>query len=305
MSIPKDKKGLVTKKFNDFFYVDVYDNVYFSEKKRYLCKCRKSLRFKNDFVCVGDAVTLTEVDDKESTAVISNLLNRNNCLERPAVANISDIYVTVSVNEPSINFSQVSKLLINAEFLNVKVSLILTKCDLVSDEFRDLLVEKFKNWGYEPKTINANKPFDFVDLLKELKEKKCSILMGPSGVGKTTLLNRIIPDLNNRTATVSSKIKRGKNTTRNVELFALSEDSYIVDTPGFNLHKIEIEEDSIPSLFPEIFNQLKESEFRCKFNDCLHIDEPGCIVDKNFDRYEHYRTLIKETKNQNYQSLAD
>ena len=305
MSTSKEKKGLVTKKFNDFFYVDVYDDIYSVKKKRFLCKCRKSIRFKNDFICVGDEVIITEVDDKGNTAVISNLINRNNFLERPAVANISDIYVTISVDEPSINFSQVSNLLVNAEYLNVKVSLILTKCDLISDQFRNVLVEKFKNWGYYPKTINSNNPFDFVDLLEELKLKKCSILMGPSGVGKTTLLNRIIPNLNNRTAAVSSKIKRGKNTTRNVELFSFSKESYIVDTPGFNLHKIEIKNNFIPLLFPEIVNQIKESQFRCKFNDCLHIDEPGCMIDKNFDRYKYYKNLIIETKNQNYQSLAD
>ena len=305
MSSLKQKRGLVTKKFNEFFYVDIQENFKFTDQKRFLCKSRKSIRFKNDFICVGDQVIISQIDVSEKTAVIDNLIKRKNLLQRPAVANISDIYVTYSVQEPKLNFSQVSKLLINAEYLNVKVSLILTKCDLITNELRNSLINKFNKWGYYPKTITLAESLDFESLINELKTKKCSILMGPSGVGKTTLLNRIIPNLNQPTASVSSKIKRGKNTTRNIELFSLTKDSYIVDTPGFNLHKIQIGIDSISLLFPEIGNQIKENHCRCKFNDCLHIAEPGCLVDKNFDRYKYYRELIIEAKNRNYQNLGD
>ena len=305
MSSHSSTRGLVTKKFNEFFYVDIKDNFKLLEKKRFLCKSRKSLRFKNDFICVGDEVIISQINSVEQTAVIDNLISRKNYLERPAVANISDIYVTFSVEEPKLNFSQVSKLLIHAEFLNVNTSLLLTKCDLITDKLKNALIEKFISWGYHPKTLNLDQSSDFQSFLNELKTKKCSILMGPSGVGKTTLLNKIIPNLQNPTASVSEKIKRGKNTTRNVELFPLKKDSYIVDTPGFNLHKIEIESKYIALLFPEVSNQIKQNEFRCKFNDCLHIDEPGCQIDKNFDRYKFYRKLIMETKNLNYQNLVD
>ena len=301
----QSKKALVTKKFNDFFYVDIQENLGYSEQNRFLCKSRKSLRFQNEFIYVGDEVDINQIDYLQKTAVITNVIKRKNLLKRPSVANISDIYITYSVREPKLNFSQISKLLINAEYLNVKVSLILTKCDLIDNEQRNYLVEKFKNWGYFPKTLNFNKSSDFINLINELKSKKCSILMGPSGVGKTTLLNKIIPNLNNPTATVSLKIKRGKNTTRNVELFSLSSNSYIVDTPGFNLHKIEIFNNHLPLLFPEISNQVRNNKSRCKFNDCLHLDEPGCAIDKNFDRYEFYRNLISESKNQNYQNQGD
>ena len=104
---------------------------------------------------------------------------------------------------------------------------MLTKCDLITEEKRLLLIEKFHQWGYQAITLNLNNPENLRTLLIELKKKKCSIFMGPSGVGKTTLLNMIIPGLDNKTAPVSSKIKRGKNTTRNVELFSLSSKSYI------------------------------------------------------------------------------
>ncbi len=301
----KSQRGLVTKKFNEFFYVDIQEKLKFSEQKRFLCKSKKSIRFQNDFIFVGDEVFISQIDFCEKTALITHLIQRKNFLQRPSVANISDIYVTYSVEEPKLNFAQVSKLLINAEFLNVKVSLILTKCDLINEKQKSLLVQKFRNWGYYPKILNIDKDSDFISLLEELKTRKCSILMGPSGVGKTTLLNRIIPNLNNPTSAISSKIKRGKNTTRNIELFSLSKDSYIVDTPGFNLHKIEIETSSIQLLFPEISNQLKQNNLRCKFNDCLHIHEPGCVIDKNFDRYKYYKELVIDPKNQNYRNLED
>ena len=305
MSSLESKRGLVTKKFNEFFFVDIQDTLSDTNQKRFLCKSRKSIRFKNEIIFVGDQVVINKINSVEKTAVITKLIKRKNLLERPSVANISDIYVTCSVKEPQLNYSQVSKLLISAEYLNVKVSLLLTKCDLINCEEKNNITKKFKNWGYEPKVLNLKEHDDYHELISELRSKKCSILMGPSGVGKTTLLNKIIPNLNNPTAVVSSKIKRGKNTTRNVELFSISKDCYIVDTPGFNLQKIEIGYNYIPCLFPEIYNQFTKNNSRCKFNDCLHIDEPGCVIDKNFDRYKLYRDLINEAKNLNYQNLGD
>ena len=228
-------KGLVTKKFNEFFYVDMLENDDSSRSKRFLCKSRKSISYQQKYIFVGDIVYLTEINTINNTAIIENLIERKNMLERPAVANISDIYIIHSVDNPKINYSQLSDFLINAEFLGVKVSLILTKSDLIPFEKHASLFEKFKNWGYEPKIISLISNDELKDLIYELKTKQCSILMGPSGVGKTTLLNKIIPNINRATSEVSNKIKRGKNTTRNIELFQLSRESYIVDTPGFNI----------------------------------------------------------------------
>ena len=146
------------------------------------------------------------------------------------MANISNIYIIFSVKEPELNLSQVNRFLISAESMGVEVSLVLTKCDLISDTRRSFLIDKFGQWGYQTITLKLEKSNHFKNLLAELKQKECSIFMGPSGVGKTTLLNMIIPGLQNSTAPVSNKIKRGKNTTRNVELFSISNQSYIVDT---------------------------------------------------------------------------
>ena len=236
---------------------------------------------------------------------IESLVKRKNLLERPSVANISNIYVTCSVEEPTLNLSQVNKFLIAAEKLGVEVSLLLTKCDLITEQKRLLLIDKFQKWGYQAITLNSNNPENLKNLLIELKKKKCSILMGPSGVGKTTLLNLIIPGLDNTTAPVSSKIKRGKNTTRNVELFSLSSKSYIVDTPGFNIQSLEIDIRELPNLYPEIYEQVVIEGMNCKFRNCLHVNDQGCKLDKNFERYIFYKEMIESSKSHYYLIQGD
>ena len=300
MIVDKKYKGLVIKKFNEFYLVELrkYEELAFN--RRFLCKLRKSVNFKNQFVFVGDEVIVNQIDLKSKRAIIESLVKRNNLLERPSVANISNIYVICSVEEPKLNFSQVSKFLINAELMKVEVSLVLTKCDLISEQERLLLIEKFKKWGYKVITLNLNKTDDFNNFLIELKNNKCSIFTGPSGVGKTTLLNKIIPDLNNLTAPISRKIKRGKNTTRNVELFSLSRTSYIVDSPGFNIQTLKIDVSELPNLFPEINKQTVDEGITCKFRNCLHINDEGCQLNKNFERYIFYKEMVELSKNQHY-----
>jgi len=277
--------GLVTKKFNEFFLVDLRNQERFGNIERFLCKVRKSINFKDQFIYVGDEVVIENIDLKSKRAVITSLKKRKNLLVRPSVANISNIYITFSVEEPELNLSQVNRFLISAESMGVEVSLVLTKCDLISDKRRSLLIDKFEKWGYQAITLNLDKSDHFVDLLAQLKKKKCSIFMGPSGVGKTTLLNKIIPGLQNSTAPVSNKIKRGKNTTRNVELFSISNQSYIVDTPGFNMQPLKVDIRLLPNLFPELYKQVIDEGIRCKFRNCLHLNDEGCNLNKSFERY--------------------
>ena len=296
MNSINSKRGLVTKKFNNFFYVDILDCDYMTEVTRFLCKSRKSIFYKKNLIFVGDEVIISNINKRAKTGTIEGLLERKNLLLRPAVANISDIYIINSVAEPKLNYSQLNNFLINAESLQVKVSLILTKSDLISHKENIFLCEKFKNWGYEPRIFSLTSNPLMADLIDELSKKKCSIFVGPSGVGKTSLLNLIIPNLNRATSAISNKIKRGKNTTRNIELFRLSKENYIVDTPGFNIQNQYIEPKEIAHLFPEFNRQIHESTSNCKFRDCLHIDEPGCNFNKDFERYEFYKNLIQHTK---------
>jgi len=250
--------GLVTKKFNEFFLVDLKNQENFGNMQRFLCKVRKSINFKEQSIYVGDEVVIDNIDLRSKRALITSLKKRKNLLARPTVANISNIYITFSVEEPELKLSQVNRFLIAAESMGVEVSVVLTKCDLISDKRRSYLLDKFDKWGYQVITLNLQKSDSFKNLLAELKQKECSIFMGPSGVGKTTLLNMIIPGLQNITASVSNKIKRGKNTTRNVELFAISNQSYIVDTPGFNMQPLEFDINLLPNLYSEIYKQVIE-----------------------------------------------
>ncbi len=296
MIIDKKLKGLVIKKFNEFFLVAIMQHENFEFKKKFLCKIRKSVNFRNQFVFVGDEVIIDQIDLKNKRAIIESLVKRTNLLERPSVANISNIYVICSVEEPKLNLSQVNKFLISAEQMGVEVSLVLTKCDLITEQKRIFLIDKFQKWGYQAITLDLNNLDNFKKFLDLLKEKKCSIFTGPSGVGKTTLLNRIIPNLNNTTSPVSSKIKRGKNTTRNVELFSLSSKSFIVDSPGFNMQALEIGIRELPNLYPEIYQQVVNQGVKCKFRNCTHVDDDGCNLNKDFERYGFYKEMIESSK---------
>jgi len=297
--------GLVTKKFNDFFLVDLKNKENFENTERFLCKVRKSINFKDQLIYVGDEVAIEKIDIKSKRALITGLKKRKNLLVRPSVANISNIYVTFSVEEPELNLPQVNRFLISAESMGVEVSLVLTKCDLISDKRRSFLIDKFGQWGYQAITLNLHKSDYFNNLLAELKQKESSIFMGPSGVGKTTLLNMIIPGLQNSTAPVSNKIKRGKNTTRNVELFSLSNQSYIVDTPGFNMQPLEVDSRLLPNLYSEIKKQVVDEGIKCKFRNCLHLNDEGCNLNKSFERYSFYKEMIESSKSHHYQNQED
>ena len=297
--------GLVTKKFNEFFLVDLKNQENYGNIERFLCKVRKSINFKDQLIYVGDEVVIDNIELKSKRAVITSLKKRKNLLARPSVANISNIYITFSVAEPELNLSQLNRFLISAESMGVEVSLVLTKCDLISDKRRSFLLDKFGKWGYQAIPLNLTKSNHFENLLTDLKQKECSIFMGPSGVGKTTLLNMIIPGLQNSTAPVSNKIKRGKNTTRNIELFSISNQSYIVDTPGFNMQSLVVDIRSLPNLFSEINKQVIDEGIRCKYRNCLHINDEGCNLNKSFERYSFYKELIESSKNHYYQNQED
>ena len=143
------------------------------------------------------------------------------------------------------------------------------------------------------------------DEVNEVLKSKVIFIVGPSGVGKTTLLNMIIPGLNNSTAPVSNKIKRGKNTTRNVELFSLSNQSYIVDTPGFNMQPLKVDSRLLPNLYSEIYQQVIEEGIKCKFRDCLHLNDEGCNLNKSFERYPFYKEMIESSRIHYYQNQED
>ncbi len=289
-------KGIVVSIKANYYFVDIKNSEPNSLGIRssitLLCTKRTKLIHKGLNINVGDNVFIEEIDLIEKKGVICNVQVRESFLTRPSVANVTNVVVMISLSEPDFNFDQASRFLITAEQTGLKNTLVLTKSDLISNVNLKEYHSKLLLWGYDaiPISIKTGQGIDL--LLNRLKSSELSVLCGPSGVGKSSLINRYLPSENIPTSLVSRKLRRGRHTTRNVQLFKLSENSLLADTPGFNRPELNIEYKKLALLFPEIRIQLTHNS--CKFRDCLHRDEPGCLVDKSFPRYLYYRECIEE-----------
>ena len=259
---------------------------------RLLCTCRNKIIYNGEKINVGDNVFLDSIDWKNSRAVISKLIPRRNRLTRPSIANVDKVFVVASLRNPTLDLDQISRFLISAEQKDLTASIILSKNDLLSSEDSNFQLDRFRSWGYEAFAVSVKTNYGFRELENSLLKTKLSVFCGPSGVGKTSLINRFLPHVTLPIGSLSRRLQRGKNTTRHVELFSIKEDCMIADTPGFNRPDLLIDPIHFADLFPEIRSQLQLKT--CKFRDCLHRDEPGCVIDKNFDRYRFYRENLEE-----------
>ena len=275
------------------FKDDSVDQLY--EKIRLLCTRRSKLNYQGLFIDVGDIVCVESIDYKNKRAVVSDVEPRQSFLKRPAVANVTLVSICISADEPLFDMEQTSRFLLTAECANIKPLIILTKTDLIAKNDLILYINKFKSWGYDciPVSIHNSQGID--SLIERLRKTKLTVLAGPSGVGKTSLINHLIPTVSLPTSSVSKKLKRGTHTTRHVELFAIGNGSLLADTPGFNRPEIVCEPSDFAFLFPEFRTQLSNSQ--CKFRNCLHRDEPGCVIDKDLERYPFYRENLEEMIN--------
>lgn len=218
------------------------------------------------------------------------------------MANITNIFVLISLDQPRFDYDQASRFLLTAENTRQKVSLILTKKDLITQNLLNQYLDRLNQWGYNPYPISV-KTGDGVQKLKNtLTNSKIGVFCGPSGAGKSSLLNYLLPYASIPVGDLSKKLSRGKHTTRNVELFQLTNNSLIADTPGFNRPEIDIDPKELAFLFPEIRQQIHTN--RCKFRDCLHLGEPGCALDKKFERYSNYKQFLKLMINRRRQYQA-
>ena len=266
-----------------------------AEKNRFLCTRRSKLDYQGFFIDVGDIVCVDSIDYKNKRAVISEVEPRKSYLKRPAVSNVSLIAICISVEEPLFDLAQTSRFLITAEFAKIKPLIVLTKIDLINTNDLNIYINKLKLWGYEsvPVSIKNTQGIDL--LLQRFRETSLTVLAGPSGVGKTSLINHLIPSLSLPTSSVSKKLKRGIHTTRHVELFAIGNGALLADTPGFNRPELVSDIHGFAALFPEFRTQLVNS--KCKFRNCLHRDEPGCVINKDLERYSFYRENLEEMIN--------
>ncbi len=286
--------GKIIKGIAGFYYVHVVHSGI------YECKAKGIFRNKKIKPLVGDNVEIDIIDEEKRIGNIVEIAERTNELIRPAVANIDQSLVVFAVMRPDPNINLLDRFLVMMERQDVPVIICFNKVDLVPEEELIELRDNYVNAGYHvifTSTLNGNG----VEDVKRILIGKTTAFAGPSGVGKSSMLNAIIPDANSETGGISEKIGRGKNTTRHTEIFNLEDETYIMDTPGFtSLYTNDFEKEELKWYFPE----FREYEGKCRFNGCIHENEPDCAVKNALEegkisesRYKNYLQMLDEIKN--------
>jgi ribosome biogenesis GTPase len=289
-------KGKIIKGIAGFYYIHVLQ-----ENTVYECKAKGIFRKQKLKPLVGDDVEIAIADQPEGKGIITDILPRKNELLRPAVANVDQVLVLFAAAEPEPNLNLLDRFLIMMQKQKVKAIVCFNKKDIVTKSEMSLLEEVYSRCGYEVLCISMLQEESTQEILQYIKGKT-TVLAGPSGVGKSSLINRIQPNAGMETGNVSDKIKRGKHTTRHSELIYVEEDTYLMDTPGFSsLYIQEIEKEELKDYYIE----FKEYEDACRFQGCMHLNEPGCAVKQALKegkisktRYKNYVLLFEEQKNQ-------
>jgi ribosome biogenesis GTPase len=256
-----------------------------------LCTRRTRLKKIGQQVIVGDRVVVEEPDWAGGRGAIADVLPRQSQLDRPAIANVNQILLVFAVTDPPLEPHQLTRFLVKGESTGLDVVLCLNKSDLITYIEQIEIKERLNSWGYEPIFISVYQSINLSSAIKILSGK-ITVIAGASGVGKSSLINTLIPSANLRVASVSGKLARGRHTTRHVELFELPGGGLLADTPGFNQPDLDCTPEELVNYFPEARLRLKSGS--CRFSNCLHRDEPDCVVRGDWERYEDYLEFLEE-----------
>ena len=290
-------KGRIVKGIAGFYYVHVEGKGIFE------CRARGILRRKEIRPLVGDEVLLVEVEDTDRPGLsghIEEILPRKNQMIRPAVANVDQMLIVFACAYPEPDFNLIDRMLVSAGTYGVAVIICFNKSDLADEAGMNSLRETYETAGCGI-CFTSVCTMDGFDGLYRILEGKTTVLSGPSGVGKSSMINKLVPEARMETGDLSRRIERGKQTTRHTELFPLAHNGYIMDTPGFSsVFLPEIEKEELAGYFPE-FDRFFEG---CRFRGCAHLEEPGCAVKAAVEeglipasRYDNYKLFYEELKN--------
>ncbi len=289
--------GKIIKGVGGFYYVHLHNNFI------YECKAKGVFRNQNIKPMIGDDVDIDIISEKDKTGNIISIHERTNSLIRPTVSNVSQAIIIFALSNPKPNFNLLDRFLIMMSLQHIETIICFNKSDLVSEEKINEIKEIYTSCGYEvliTSTKEADEEKKEIGNLISKLENKTTVLAGPSGVGKSSIVNAVCPDMDAKTGSISDKIKRGKHTTRHTELMCIGEDTYILDTPGFSSLYVE---DVEPEDLKYYYNEFEPYEGKCRFNGCVHINEPDCAVKEALDkkiisslRYENYKQLFNELK---------
>jgi ribosome biogenesis GTPase / thiamine phosphate phosphatase len=250
-----------------------------------LCTRRSRLKKIGQKVMVGDRVLIEEPDWQDARGAISRVEPRSSELQRPPVANAELVLLVFALEEPTLDPWQLSRFLVKAESTTLKLVLCLNKCDLVTPEQQQQWQQRLSQWGYDACFISVEQGIGINGLLSRLAGK-ITVVAGPSGVGKSSLIDALIPSVHLRIGEVSGKLQRGRHTTRHVELYELPGGGLLADSPGFNQPDMDCIPSNLAQYFPEARARLQQAN--CQFSDCSHRDEPNCVVRGDWERYEYY-----------------
>ena len=285
-------EGLIVKGIGGFYYVDTGSEI-IEAKGRGI--------FKKDGItlAVGDRVELEIIDEAEKKGVINSIYPRKNQFIRPPIVNVDTFVVVFAASKPKPNLVLVDKFLVMAEMHGVEAIICINKRDLVSPEILGEYKAIYEN--IYPVIAVSARTGEGMDELKNALSAKTAALAGPSGVGKSTIINALVPHANMETGSISEKTKRGKHTTRHAEIFKAEGGGRIFDTPGFTSFEImEADEDSLMHYYPDIEHFSGD----CYYDNCRHLKEPQCAVREALKegkihrlRYESYSANMEEIKN--------